>query len=76
MNRITMCVEDEFSGKVIGSFDLTEYADRVYNQALDDFIKKAEEERRNIDTSDHDDYYLGKKTGYKYSIDIAEGLRK
>ena len=36
MSRITMSIEEEFSGKVIGSFDLTEYADRVYNQALEE----------------------------------------
>ena len=44
MSRITMSIEEEFSGKVIGSFDLTEYADRVYNQALEDFFTKCLDE--------------------------------
>lgn len=29
MNRITMCVEEDFGGKVIGSFDLSEYAESI-----------------------------------------------
>ena len=45
------------------------------NKAIDDFILKAEEERDNIYNWDEDEYENGMRTGYQYSIEIAEQLK-
>lgn len=43
---------------------------------LNDFIEKTEEERDNIYNWDDDDYFIGMREGYQYSIEIAEQMKE
>ena len=44
-----------------------------YNKAIDDFISKLDDARDNV--IPFDDYDLGTRAGYQYSIELAEQLK-
>lgn len=62
---------DEY-GNVV---DLVEWDNQIRSDTLNDFIEKTEEEMNNVYNWDDDDYFIGMKAGYQYSIEIAERLK-
>ena len=54
MSRITMALENDFEGRVLVSFDLDEFANKVRIEAIDECIKVVDEV--NWAESDH---YIG-----------------
>lgn len=62
---------DEY-GNVV---DLVEWGNQIRADTLNDFIEKAEEEMHNVYNWDDDDYFIGMRAGYQYSIEIAERLK-
>lgn len=70
----------EFNGEEVeipsfGVYLFEQAKKEAYNQALDDFIEKAEAEKEEICFSDDDDFMYALSRGYQYSIDIAKELK-
>lgn len=77
MSRIDLSIPQHFTkeqSKWIKAYCIKRNME-FYNKAIDDFITKAEEERDRIYNWDNDEYENGVKTGYQYSIEIAEELK-
>lgn len=62
---------DEY-GNVV---DLVEWGNQIRADTLNDFIEEVKIEIDDIYNWDDDDYFIGMKVGYQYSIEIAERLK-
>ena len=54
---------------------LNKHDAEVRRKTLEEFISKAEEERDDILNWDDNDFDVGMKIGYQYSIEIAENMK-
>lgn len=55
--------------------DMVEWANQIRSNALNDLIEEVKIEIAEIYDWDDDDYFIGMKAGYQYSIEIAERLK-
>lgn len=62
---------DEY-GNVV---DLVEWGNQIRADTLNDLIEEVKIEIDDIYNWDDDDYFIGMKVGYQYSIEIAERLK-
>lgn len=62
---------DEY-GNVV---DLVEWGNQIRVDTLNDLIEEVKIEIDDIYNWDDDDYFIGMRVGYQYSIEIAERLK-
>lgn len=62
---------DEY-GNVV---DLVEWGNQIRADTLNDLIEEVKIEIDDIYNWDDDDYFIGMRAGYQYSIEIAERLK-
>lgn len=55
--------------------DLVEWGNQIRADTLNDLIEEVKIEIDNIYNWDDDDYFIGMRVGYQYSIEIAERLK-
>ena len=53
MSRITMCLEGNTEGRVLASFDLDEFANKVRADAIDEFYNRLLDNKNEINTSNY-----------------------
>lgn len=72
MGRIILIRAYDEYGNVV---DLVEWGNQIRADTLNDLIEEVKIEIDDIYNWDDDDYFIGMKVGYQYSIEIAERLK-
>lgn len=72
MGRIILIRAYDEYGNVV---DLVEWGNQIRADTLNDLIEEVKIEIDDIYNWDDDDYFIGMRVGYQYSIEIAERLK-
>lgn len=72
MGRIILIRAYDEYGNVV---DLVEWGNQIRADTLNDLIEEVKIEIDDIYNWDDDDYFIGMRAGYQYSIEIAERLK-